>query len=133
SSSRRTSGVPYLSWTTARMGLLPLVGSLCAMDWSAVAPGPPRAKELCRPAARRARSSSAPGRDDPAVLRDDTAPEVRGVELNAPDRLVHGPQLGQRERRPDECRRDARDLELDPHPFDRVVHDPGVIERQVDL
>ena len=109
------------------------LGSLRAVDRSAVAPRPPCPIELRGPAAGRAGPSSAPGRDHPTVLRDDAAPEVRGVELHAPDRLVHRAQLGQGERRSDERRRDARDLELDADALDRIAHDPQMIERQVDL
>jgi hypothetical protein len=78
-------------------------------------------------------ASSAPGRDDPAVLGDDAPSEVRRVELHAPDGLVHGPQVGQGERRSDERGRDARDLELDANTLDRVAHDLEMVECQVDL
>ena len=100
--------------------------------------GPPcfharRPVELRGPAAGRPGLRPAPGRDHPAVLGDDAAPEVRGVELHAPDRLVHRAQLGHRERRPDERSRDARDLELDAHALDRISHDAQVVERQLEL
>src|SRR5918996_3780406 len=114
------------------MRLLPLF-ALPAMDRAAVAPRPPRPIELRGPATTPAGPSSAPGRDHPTVLRYDAPPEVRGVELNAPDRLVYGSQLGHGERRSHERRCDARDLELDADAVDRVAHDPAVIERQVDL
>ena len=76
-------------------------------------PHPPCSLELRRLAAGRAGPSSAPGRDDPAVLRDDAPPEVRAVEVHAPDGLVRRPQLGQGERRSDECRCDAHEVEVD--------------------
>src|SRR6266571_5281691 len=101
------------------------------MDRAAVAPRPPRPIELRGPAAGGPGASSAPGRDHPAALRDDGPPEVRGVELHAPDRLVHRPQLGQGERRSDERRCDARDLELDADTLNRIAHDPKMIERQL--
>ena len=103
------------------------------VDRAAAAPRAAGAVELRGPAAGRAGPRAAPGRDHPAVLGDDAPPEVRGVELHAPDRLVHGPQLGEGERRPDERRRDARDLELDADALDRVAHDLQMVEREVDL
>ncbi len=111
--------------------VLPLL-ALESMDRTAVAPRPSRAIELGGPAARRARLSSAAGRDHPAVLLDDAAPEVRGVELHPPDGLVHRPELGQGERRSHESGRDARDLELDANALDGVAHDLQMVERQVD-
>ena len=38
--------------------------------------------------------SPAPGRDRPAILRNDALPEVRAFEVHAPDGLVHRPQRG---------------------------------------
>ena len=107
--------------------------ALKTMDRATVAPCPPGSIELRGPAAGRAGPRSASGRDHPTVLRDDAAPEVRGVELHPPEGLVHRPQLGQGERRPDERRRDTRHLELDTDTLDRISHDLQVVERQVDL
>src|SRR6266516_1974272 len=103
------------------------------MDRAAVIPGPPRAVELRGPATRRPRPGAAPGRNDPPLLGHDPAPEVRSVELHAPDGLVDCAQFSQSERRPDEGRRDARELELPANTLDRVAHDLQVVERQVDL
>ena len=102
------------------------------MDGRAVLPGPAGAVELRRPAAACSRSRRAAGRDHPPVDADEAAAEVRGVELHAPDRLVHRPELGDRERRAHEGRRDARDVELDPHALDRVADDAQVVERELD-
>ena len=74
----------------------------------------------------------APGRNDPAALRE-ASPEVRAVEVHAPDRLVHAPQLAQRERGADECGRDSAQLEVDPNSLDCVAQDPLVVERQLEL
>ncbi len=76
-------------------------------------PHPPCSKQLRRLAAGRAGPSSAPGWDRPTILRDDAPLEVRDVEVHAPDGLVHRPQLGHFERRSDECRCDAREVEVD--------------------
>src|SRR6266508_4950679 len=122
SATRSTSGGPYRSWTTALMGSLPLIDS-AAVDGCAVVPCPSGAVELGGPSAARPRSGRAAGRDHPAVLADEAAAEVRGVELHAPDRLVHRSELGQGEGRADEGRRDARHLELDPDALDRVADD----------
>ena len=73
------------------------------------------------------------GRDHPALLRDDAATEVRGIELHAPDRLVDRPQLRERERLPDERRRDTAQLQLDSNALDRIADDPEMIERELDL
>src|SRR4030095_15871954 len=116
-------GGPYRSWTTALMRSLPLVVPLHAMNGCAVLPGPPRAVQLGGPAAARPRPRRAAGGDHPAVLPDETAAEVRGVELDAPDRLVHRSQLGHGERRADEGRRDSRDLELEADALDGVADD----------
>src|SRR5687768_7662299 len=100
------------------MRSVPLLGSLQSMDRAAVAPRPPCPIELRGPAAGRPGPRSAPGRDHPTALRDDASPEVRGVELHAPDGLVDRPQLGQGERRSDERSCDARDVELDADTLD---------------
>src|SRR6476661_3967376 len=126
SSIRRMSGGPYLSQMIARMRGLP-------MDRSAVIPGPPRAVELRRPATRPTRPGAAARRNDPTFLGHDSAPEVRSVELDAPYGLVDRAKLGQSERRPNERRRDARELEFAANAVDRVTHDLQVVERQVDL
>ena len=53
--------------------------------------------------------------------------------MHAPDGLVHRPQLGQGERRSDECRCDAPEVEVDADTLDRIADDLCVIERQLDL
>ena len=55
------------------------------------------------------------------IVRD--AVERIRVELHAPDRLVHGPELRHGERRAHERGRDSRHLELHPDPLDRVTDD----------
>ena len=97
------------------------------------APHPPGAEELRGLAAGRAGLRAAPGRDHPAVVREEAAAEVRAVELHAPDGLVDGAQLGEGERRADERGRDAPELELDADALDRVAHDRAVVERELDL
>src|SRR6186997_2121413 len=133
SSTRRTSGGPYRSNTTAFIDSLPLVAAWRAVDRAALAPGPSRAVKLGWSPARGTRPRPAPGRNHPAVLGEDAAPEVRRVELDAPDRLVDCSQLGHREGRSHEGRRHARCLELHTHPLDRVSHDSLMVERQLEL
>ena len=96
-------------------------------------PHPPRPVELGRLAAARAGPGAAPGRDHPARLGQQAPAEVRAVELHAPDGLVHRPQLGEGERRPDEGRGEAPEREVDADALDRVAHDPLVVERQLEL
>src|SRR6266511_1628742 len=129
SATRSTSGGPYRSWTTALLRSLPL--RLDAMDGCAVLPSPPGAVKLSGPSAARPGSRRAAGRDHPTVLAQEAAAEVRGVELHAPDRLVHRSQLGHREGRADKARGDARDLELDADALDCVADDSQVVEREL--
>ena len=72
-----------------------------------------------------------PGRDHSTVVGDDAAPEVRGVEVDVPGALVHGPQLRQRERRSDERPGDARDLELDADALEGIAQDPEMVEGDI--
>ena len=95
-------------------------------------PRPPGAIQLGRPAAAGPRSGHAARRDHPAVVTDEASAEVRRVELNAPDRLVDGSELGHGEGRADERRRDARDLELDADALDGVANDSEVVEGELD-
>ena len=88
--------------------------------------------ELGRLAAGRAGPGPAPGRDHPAVLREEAPPEVGAVEMHAPDGLVHRSELGERERRSEECRRDPSQLEVDADAVGRVADDPRVIESQLE-
>src|SRR5687768_8522310 len=93
-------------------------GARGALDRGTVLPRLPGAVQLCGPSASRPGSCRSSGGDDPAVLGDEAATEVRGVELDAPDRLVHRAQLGDGEGRADEGGRDPGDLELDPDAID---------------
>src|SRR5262245_10251723 len=131
SSMCRTSGGPYLSWTTALTPSLPL--ALLSVDRRAVVPGRAGPVELRGPASGRAWLRLLPGRDHPALLRDHAPAEVRRVEAHAPDGLEHQSQLTEREGRLDERRRDARQLEVEPDPLDGVAHDLAVVERQLHL
>jgi len=53
--------------------------------------------------------------------------------LHAPNCLVNRPELCDRERRADERRRDACELEVEAYALDRIPHDPSVVEGQIDL
>jgi len=107
------------------------MGLLRTSKRSAVLPRPPCSKQLSGLAPGRSGPSSAPGRDHPTVLRDEAPPEVRAIEVDAPDGFVHSPQLGQGDRRSDVRRCDVRDLELDADTRHRIAHDPRMIERQL--
>src|SRR5687768_9843691 len=110
------------------MGLLPLVGARQAMDGAAAAPGAAGAEELGGAAAGGAGAGAAAGWHHPPFVGDDTAAEVSGVQLDAPDGFVDGAQLGQRKGGADEGGGDARDFELDADALDRVAHDAPVVE-----
>src|SRR5262249_30943848 len=99
-------------------------------DRPALLPHAARAVELRGLAAARAGACPAAGRDHPAVLGDDAAPEVRAVEMNPPDGLVYGAELREREGIPDERRRDPGALELRAYAGDGVAHDRAVVERE---
>ena len=92
----------------------------------------PCSVELRRLAARSTRARAAAGRNDPALLGEHAPPEVRGVELDAPDLLVDGAELGQREGRADERRRDAGQAQVGANPLERVSQDPRVVECELD-
>ena len=101
SSSRGPAAVRTRSCTTASCSLpLPHGGGSVRRAATPVRPG--RVSGACR----RSRLGLGARSDYPAVLGDDAAAEVGGVELHAPDGLVHCPQLGHRERRPHERGRD---------------------------
>ena len=133
SSTRSTSGGPYLSWTTARIRLLSASRVSAAGGSARPAATSDPLDRAPRLAAARSGMGPAPGRNDPAAFREKASSEVRAVEVHAPDRLVHAPQLAQRERGADECGRDSAQLEVDADSLDRVAQDPLVIERQLDL
>src|SRR5438128_3648163 len=103
-----------------------------ALDRRAVAPRPSGPVELSGSAATRPGSSGAASRNHPAVSSHEASAEVCGVELNAPDRLVHRTELGHGEGRADEGSCDARDLELDPDALDRDADDSLVVEPKLD-
>src|SRR5919108_4732506 len=114
------------------MVLLSALTSVKPMYRPAVAPRAPGAVELGRSSPAWTRPSPASGRNHPTVLGDDAPPEIRGVELHAPDSLVHCAELGHRERAAHESRRDSGDLELDANALDGVADDLHVVERQLD-
>ena len=106
SSSRRTSGGPSVvdNCSHALTSSLWFVGT----DGSARLGSTPvlreRARPACRPSGRAWRYARS---EHPAVFRKEAPPEVCGVEVHAPDGLVHRSELREREPRPDERRRDA--------------------------
>src|SRR5439155_25260693 len=107
SATRSASGGPYRSWMTALMRSPRLAVPWAALDRRAVAPRPSGPVELSGSAATRPGSSGAASRNHPAVSSHEASAEVCGVELNAPDRLVHRTELGHGEGRADEGSRDA--------------------------
>src|SRR6187397_1930753 len=66
----------------------PLVASLWEPDRPALLPHAARSVQLGGLPAARARPGAFTGRDHPALLGDDAAPEVRSVQMNSPYRLV---------------------------------------------
>src|SRR5439155_7954971 len=106
----------------------PLVARSRPPDRAALLPAGARPKQLGGLSAARARLDVAAGWDNPPFLGDDPPAEVRAVEPDSPDRLVDGPKLGQGEGPADERRRFTGQVEVAPHPFDRVPHDPGVVK-----
>src|SRR6478672_7897557 len=104
SSIRRTSGGPYRSCTTA------------------FTMRPSGAGRGCR-ASTGGRLGATACRDHPAVLGKDALAEVGRVEANVPDRLVDAAQLRQRERRRQERRGRAGQLEVGTHAVDGVTED----------
>src|SRR5256885_7946557 len=101
-------------------------------DRSALHPHPPGSKQLGRLAARRSGPGTATGRNHPTALGDDAPPKVRAVQVHAPDGLIDGTKLGDREGRPDERRGDARELQVGTHPPDGIADDPSVVESEPD-
>ena len=117
SAIERTSGRPVLGRGRLRGSVhSAFLSSTRAPDRARLASMPCRPRRARR-ACRRRRRTVPGGRSGIThpVVGGDASTEVRAVELHAPHRLVHGAQLGERERGADECRREARHLEIGAH------------------
>ena len=93
------------------------------MNRATVLPRATGAVQLGGPTTSWAGLSSPSSWDHPTVFGDDTASEVRGIQLDTPCGFIHGAQFRQREGRPDESCRDAGDFEFNAHTINRVAHD----------